>query len=68
MAKRKKVVRMVVEVSVPSWLSAAAARKEVRSLISDQAFWGHGAPDGIDEIGDHNLKVRSVRPAGRGDA
>jgi hypothetical protein len=64
MAKRKKTVRMEVEVSVPIWLTAAQARKEVRSLIAHQAFWGHSDPSGRDynEISDYNLKVRGVRP------
>lgn len=30
--KRKKEVTMTVTVSVPSWLTAAQARREVRSL------------------------------------
>jgi len=68
MSARKKVVSMVVEVSVPAWLTAAQARKEVRSLIQHQAFHGHmgrnHAHELWDEIGEGNFKVRAVRSVG----
>lgn len=61
---KKKTVKMLVEVSVPAWLTATQARKEVRSLIQHQAFWGHnGGRYGYDEISEYNFKVRAVRPA-----
>lgn len=61
MARRKKEVTMLVTVSVPRWLTAAQARKEVRSLIQHQAFWGHMHPE-HDEISEYNLKVKRVGP------
>ena len=61
MAKRKKEVTMLVTVSVPRWLTAAQARKEVASLIRHQAFWGHRNAD-WDEIAEHNFKVKRVGP------
>lgn len=52
---------MVVTVSVPRWLTAAQARKEVRSLIQHQAFWGHRSPE-WDEISEYNLKLKRIGP------
>lgn len=68
MAKTRKRIRMVVEVSCPKWLTAAQARREVKSLIQHQAFFGHatyerpGVPYPGDEIGEHNFKFIGVRP------
>lgn len=68
MARKKKTISMVVEVSVPAWLTAAQARKEVRSLIQHQAFHGHMGRNHVDdlwdEIGDDNFKLRAVRSVG----
>jgi len=59
--KRKKVVTMVVQISVPTWLTAAQARREVGSLIRHQAFWGHRSGASLDEIDESNLKLKTVR-------
>lgn len=65
MAKRKKQISMVVTVSVPAWLTAAQARKEVRSLIGGQCFFGHERRDGAwEEIDSDNFKVREVTSVG----
>jgi len=67
--KRKKQVTMTVTVSVPKWLTAAQARKEVASLIRHQAFWGHqpppSAPAGSEEISEYSLKLVSTAPVKR---
>lgn len=67
MTKRKKQVTMTVTVSVPRWLSAAEARREVRALIKDQCFWGHegGPVYNWEYIDDSNFKLVSVTPAAR---
>ena len=66
MARKRKTVRMVVEVSCPRWLTAAQARKEVRSLINHQAFWGHqppyDAPGREEEISEYNFRAARVGP------
>lgn len=36
MAKRKKILRMLIEVSVPRNMTAIQARREVRTLINEQ--------------------------------
>lgn len=59
---KKKLVTMVVTVSVPAWLGAAAARKEVRTLIGQQCFHGHRNGQTWEEIDESNLKVKSVQP------
>ncbi len=59
-ARRKKEVTMQVTVSVPRWLTAAQARKEVASLIRHQAFWGHTHPVHYDEISEYNLKLKRI--------
>lgn len=68
MAKTRKRVRMVVEVSCLLWLTAAEAQREVRSLINHQAHHGSHryAPApyfGYDEIDESNFRAASVRPA-----
>jgi hypothetical protein len=57
MAKKRKTVRMIVEVSVPVGLPAAAARREVRSLINDQCEYSGYVPGTYDEI---NMKVKKI--------
>lgn len=61
---KKKLVTMQVTVSVPHWLSAAQARKEVRSLIRHQAFWGHYPPPSAkgEEISEYSLKLKAIGP------
>lgn len=67
MMRTRKQIKMTVTVSVPLWLSAAQARKEVRSLIKDQTHWGHRPSywnTGLfDEIDSDNFRVASIRPA-----
>jgi hypothetical protein len=60
MAGRTKRVRMCVTVSVPVWLSAADARREVRALINDQAFYGTRKAGTFDEIDASNLRAVSI--------
>lgn len=68
MAKTRKRIRMTVEVSCPTWLTAAEARREVKSLINNQAFWGSHryAPApyfGYVEVDESNFRAAKVRPA-----
>jgi len=58
MSKGTKDVTMMVTVRVPDWLTSEEARKEVRSLIRDQCFFGHrDAFDSWEEIGSDNFKL-----------
>lgn len=59
MAKRRKKITMLVTVSVPAALPAAAARREVRSLINDQCEFEGYVPGTYDEI---NMRVSAIRP------
>lgn len=52
--KTRKLVTMLVTVSVPRDMTAAEARREVRTLIAEQR---HYAADSDD------VKVRAVAPA-----
>ena len=52
MSQRKQVT-MIVVVKVPAGMTAAEARREVRSLISTQSNWSADAED---------VKVASVKP------
>lgn len=63
--KKRKRIRMVVEVSCPVWLTAAQARKEVKALINHQAFWGHHNPGRAIsfneiEIAENNFRAMKV--------
>lgn len=51
--KTRKQISMLVTVSVPRWMTAAEARREVRSLITHQANWS--ADDG-------DVKAIAIRP------
>lgn len=57
---------ITLTVSAPAWLSAAACRKEVRSLINDSAPWGtqrgHGLFD-FTSIDHGDIKVRKIAPS-----
>jgi len=58
-----KTVTMLVEVRCPVWLTAAQARREVRTLINEQTFYGCHAlsrSGDWDEIGDHNFRAKRV--------
>lgn len=60
MAKRRKTVRMVVEVTVPHWMTAAQARREVRySVGSDNSGYLSHGPD-YEEV---SVRCKGVRPA-----
>ena len=54
--KTRKLVRIALTVSVPRDMSAADARREVRTLISNQSNYS-AEPD--------DVKARSVAPAAR---
>lgn len=57
---------MNVTVRCPRTLSADAARREVRTLINEQCFFGArytSAPYTTDHIGADSFKATSVRPA-----
>ncbi|MDQ0422329.1 hypothetical protein J2045_003377 [Peteryoungia aggregata LMG 23059] len=55
---RKKRVTMLVTVSVPEHLSAAEARREVRTLINEQCLYSS-------ELDDGDIKAVRVTPAPR---
>jgi hypothetical protein len=64
--KKTKEVTMTVTVRCPDWLTAAQARKEVRSLIKDQVHWGHeenASRFKFECIDEYNFKVVSVKGA-----
>lgn len=68
MAKSRKRVTMTVTVSCPRWLTAAQARKEVRTLINEQCFYGHTGRNSDrqfwDEVGEDNFRAVSVKSGG----
>lgn len=53
MARRRKLVTMLVTVSVNPDMSAAEARREVRTLVNDQCNYSWDQED---------IRVRSVKP------
>lgn len=66
MTKKRKLVTMLVTVSCAKELTAAQARKEVRSLINEQAFWGHyleNEPDG--QVSENNFRASKVGPVSK---
>ncbi len=56
---KMKLVKMHVTVNVPAWMTAAQARREVRTLINEQCgYLGHGPG-----YADATVKAKSVKSA-----
>lgn len=62
MAKQTKTVTMQVTVRCPKWLTAQQARREVRTLINEQCFYGQPSIDGWSDVNESNFRAASVRP------
>jgi hypothetical protein len=62
MAKRRKTIRMTVEVTVPAWCTASQARRVVRESINYQGFdyWLEGP-----NLEEGRVKARAVKAAAR---
>jgi hypothetical protein len=58
MARSLKPITMVVTVMAPTWMNAAQARREVRTLINHQSNYLSNGP----ELQEFEIKARSVRP------
>lgn len=56
--KRRKKVTMLVTVSVPVAMTAAQARREVRSLVTDQCNYA-ADPDEVKAVKVRATKVRA---------
>ncbi len=59
-AKKTKLVNLALTVSVPSWMTAAQARREVRTLINDHCNWMSQGPQG-EEFDDDAVRAVAVR-------
>lgn len=69
MAKKREHT-FTVTVSAPAWATRAQVKREVRTLINDQANWGAQRYDArtghpIGSIGEGDIKVRKMAPACR---
>ncbi len=65
MTRRRKQVQMTLTVSVPHWLTAAEARREIRSRIDHQAAFMAGKYAGEtwhDLYPPNDVKTRSIKP------
>lgn len=67
MAKARRQHTFTVTVSAPTWATRAMVRKEVRTLINDQANWGTVRPDDAyqpfrpyEAIEEGDIKVRRI--------
>lgn len=66
---RRKTLTVQVEITVPSWMTAAEARREVRTLINHQANYMSGRWSGSDlrsewlEVHEKTVRARRVSPA-----
>lgn len=54
--KKRKLIRVVVTLSVAPHVSAAEARRELRSRVNDSCCWFYDEED---------VRVRQAKPAGR---
>lgn len=62
-----KTIDVVVRVRCPKWLTAAQARREIRTLINEQTHHGTLQPEietrwAADSIGSDNFRAVSVKP------
>lgn len=61
--KTRRTHTITLTVSAPAWLSAAACRREVRSLINESTPWGTVQPGHYFNSIDHgDIKVRKIAP------
>jgi predicted secreted Zn-dependent protease len=60
---RRKIVSISLTVSVPDWVKAAQARKEVRSRLTHLSTEGFCRPGTFDELEHKDLRVRKLKPA-----
>ena len=64
MSGKRKQITMSVTISAPGWMTAAQARRKVRTLINEQwGYMNHG-PDHADLA----VRTRAVRPVKSGAA
>jgi hypothetical protein len=62
MAKgRKRTIQMVVTVTIPGWMTAAQARREVRSLINNGVGYLEYGPD----FQDATVRAKAVGPVSK---
>lgn len=61
----RKQITLTVVVSGPSWMTREMAKKEVRSLLNEQCFFGHENPNPrailYDAITNDNFRVRKIQ-------
>lgn len=65
--QKSKTIDVVVRVRCPKWLTAAHARREIRTLINEQTHYGALNPEtstswAADNIGADNFRAVSVKP------
>jgi hypothetical protein len=60
MAKKRKLVTMLLTVSVPASMTATQARREVRTNINNQSCYLDFVGPDMDEV---IVKVRGIAPA-----
>jgi hypothetical protein len=61
--KRRKHIKMTVTLSVPHWMTAAWARREVRELVNNQCNYLSSGPD-YEEFYVRASKVAPVKSGG----
>jgi hypothetical protein len=61
--KKRKQITMTVTLSVPHWMTAAWARREVKTLVNDQANYLSPGPD-YEEFYVRASKVAPVKSGG----
>lgn len=60
--KRRKELNMTVKVTVPAWMTVAQARREVRTLINDQAnYLSYNPADWQQEVTEKSIRAKAVR-------
>lgn len=59
---KRKIVRVMVELSVAPEVTAAEARRELRTRVNNLCCYSYDDPDGYWPVGSY-VRVRSARPA-----
>lgn len=59
MANRKRTT-LKVEITFPAWMTAAEARREIRTLINNQTNWLDHGPD-YQDVDERTIRAVSVK-------
>ena len=65
-APKRKQITLTVTLSMPAWLTAAQAKRELRTRVNDLTMWGFTTPSNdFTEMEVEDFRIRKIAPAPR---